>query len=171
MTRFFLFLFLLSATVWLAASTAKSYAAGSLVKFGTVEFNTTIDATQERETYHSIAERSVIAFFSYPIALLAGFGFLKTTRRSFKQDGWLFMSTLLICLFVPVELYCFWLDWKLVGLNYWGTWPLEEFRKVFIARLTALAGLPFIAHFCYLTIPFLLLLKPLRRPSSPGESL
>ncbi|MFA6468428.1 MAG: hypothetical protein WCW35_05980 [Bacteroidota bacterium] len=167
-TLFFLILLLVSAATWLASSTAKNYAAGSLVKFGTAEFNDSIGAAREREVYHLIAERSIIAFFSYPIVLLSAIGFLKTTRRTFKQDGWLLMSALLFFLFIPVELYCFWLDWKLVELNYWGNWPLEELRKAMIHRLTALAGLPFIAQLCYFTIPFILVVKPFKQ-SPPNE--
>ena len=73
------------------------------------------------------------------------------------------MSAILLYVFVPVELYCYWLDWKIVGLNYWGNWPLEEFRKVLLMRLTALAGLPFIAQMCYYTIPIFIIFKPLQK--------
>jgi hypothetical protein len=138
--KFFLIIFMLSAVVWLYASSMKHYESGIMLKFGTVEFKEQMDPAGERAAYRSIAQNSLVTFISYPFVLLAGLGFIMTTRRSLKREGWLMMSAILLYVFVPVELYCYWLDWKIVGLNYWGNWPLEEFRKVLLMRLTALAG-------------------------------
>lgn len=163
--KIFLLLLLLSAAVWLYALSVKNYEAGSLLVFGTVEFRESLDPVSERMVYDSIAQYSIIAFASYPIVLISAFAFVKTTRRSFKDDGWLLMSAILLFMFIPVELYCFWLDWKIVGLNYWGEWPLEEFRKAVLSRITALAGLPLIAQLCYFTIPIFVIFKPFQRQS------
>ncbi|MCK9408205.1 MAG: hypothetical protein WCX28_08920 [Bacteriovoracaceae bacterium] len=163
--KIFLLLFVLSSVTWLYALSMKNITAGKLLKFGTVVFETTLDPAKEREVYRSVAEYSVIVFFSYPIVLITAFGFFKTTNRMFATDGWLLMSAILLFMFVPVELFCFWLDWKIVGLNYWGEWPLEEFRKAALARITALAGVPLIAQLCYFTIPVLVLWKPFSRKS------
>jgi hypothetical protein len=161
--KFFLIIFMLSAVVWLYASSMKHYESGIMLKFGTVEFKEQMDPAGERAAYRSIAQNSLVTFISYPFVLLAGLGFIMTTRRSLKREGWLMMSAILLYVFVPVELYCYWLDWKIVGLNYWGNWPLEEFRKVLLMRLTALAGLPFIAQMCYYTIPIFIIFKPLQK--------
>lgn len=135
---------------------------GTLLEIGTVEFRSGISKATEMTLYRSIAEYSIGAFIAYLIAVISAAGFLKTTRRSLKNDGWLMMSAILFFMFVPVEVYCFWLDWKIVGLTYWGDWPIEEFRKATLSRVTALAGLPFIAQLCYFTIPLLIITKPLR---------
>jgi hypothetical protein len=163
--KIFLALFLLSSVIWLYALSLKNYEAGSLLVFGTVEFQLLIDPVSERMVYDSIAQYSIIAIASYPIVILSAFAFVKTTRRSLKENGWLMMSAILLFMFIPLELYCFWLDWKIVGLNYWGEWPLEEFRKAVLARVTALAGLPLIAQLCYFTIPIFVIFKPFQRNS------
>ncbi|MFZ4619803.1 MAG: hypothetical protein ACOYNS_04530 [Bacteroidota bacterium] len=161
--KFFLFLFVLSALVWMYASSMKNYQAGMLFEFGTANFKQEINADVERTIYRTISENALIAFVSYPLTILAAAGFAATTRWKFRIDGWLMMSAILLFGFVPVELYCAWLDWKIVGLNYWGDWPLEEFRKAILMRMTALAGLPFIAQLCYFTIPFFIIFKPLQK--------
>lgn len=162
-TKFFLLLLTVSALVWIAASGYKNYQVGMLLKFGTVEFKEGIDPDAERTVYRVVSENIIVTAVSYPFVLLAAAGYLRTTRRSFKMDGWLMMSAILLFLFIPVELYCFVLDWKIIGLNYWGEWPIEEFRKAVIHRWTALAGLPLVAQFCYYSIPLLILFKPLKR--------
>jgi hypothetical protein len=161
--KIFLFLFCLSAAVWGWNTIMINVSAGSLLEFGTLSFVENLDPGQERAAYADIAQRSLYSFAAYPIAVFSALGFLKITRRSLKHDGWLMMSAVLFLIFIPVELYCFWLDWKIVGLQYWGEWPIEEFRKAFIARVTALAGLPFIAQLCYLTIPVIIIFKPLQQ--------
>ena len=153
----------LSALCWLGAGIVKNIQIGNLIEFGTIEFKQTLSGDDERIVYKTIAKFSVIAFIAYPLVLISGIGYLRTTQHTIKNDGWLLMSAILLLMFVPVELYCFWLDWKIVGLNYWGDWPLEEFRKAFLTRLTALAGLHFIGQLCYYTIPILVILKPFRK--------
>jgi hypothetical protein len=160
--KIFLTLLILSAAVWMTASSVKNYQTGRLFEFGTAEFTQGLSAETERDIYRTISEQSVVIFITYPLVILFAAGYAATTRRTFRRDGWLMMSGILLFLFIPVELYCFWLDWKLVGLNYWGEWPLEEFRKAITVRLTALAGLPFIAQLCYYTIPIFIIFKPLQ---------
>jgi hypothetical protein len=162
-SKFFLIIFILTALCWLCAGILKNIKTGDLLEFGTIELKQSITPESERASYDAIAKYSVIIFITYPLTLISGIGYLMATKRTMKRDGWLLMSAILLLMFVPVELYCFWLDWKIVGLNYWGGWPLEEFRKAFVLRLTALAGLPFIAQLCYYTIPILVILKPFRR--------
>jgi hypothetical protein len=161
--KIFLTMFILSSVLWLYASSMKNYYSGELLEFGTIRFVASLDPATERSVYHSLSEHSIFAAAVYPVMLLTALGYLRFTVRSFKSDGWLLMSAILLFFFIPVELYCFWLDWKLIGLNYWGEWPLEEFRKTFLHRVTALAGLPLIAQLCYFTIPVISIVQPLKR--------
>ena len=163
LAKVFIIFFCLSAIVWVWNTVMFNVTTGSLLEFGTLTFIENLDPAQERVAYSELAQRSVYSFAAYPIAVISALGFLKTTRRSLKNDGWLMMSAAIFLIFIPVELYCMWLDWKIVGLQYWGEWPIEEFRKAFVARMTALAGLPFIAQLCYLTIPVIIIFKPLQQ--------
>lgn len=164
-TRAALILFVLAYVVWSAASIRTNIEAGTLLEFGTAAFRTGVTESAERAAYAALAENAIARFIAYPLLLLGGIVFVATSELSFRQNGWLLMSAILLFVFVPVELYCCWLDWRLVGLQYWGPWPIEEFRKTLLARVTALAGLPFIAQLCYFTIPILALVRPLRTPT------
>lgn len=164
-TRAALVLFVFAYTAWSAASIRSNIEIGTLLEFGTAAFRSGVTESAERAAYAALAGNAIVRFIAYPLLLLGGIVFVATTELSIRRNGWLLMSAILLFLFVPVELYCFWLDWKLVGLQYWGSWPLEEFRKALLARVTALAGLPFIAQLCYYTIPFLVLFRPLRTPA------
>lgn len=161
--KFFLFLFAVSFLMYIGLSAARNMQIGMLLEFGTIQFRSSISPEAERNTYQSIAALAVYCFAVYPVMIISAYGFVRTTNRVMKEDGWLLMSAILLFVFIPVELYSFWLDWKLVGLNYWGTWPMEEFRKALLARLSALGGLPFVAQLCYYSIPFFIIFKPLQK--------
>jgi hypothetical protein len=161
--KIFLTLFIVSAAVWITSIVLKNIEIGTLVEFGTVQFRAGMTVEQERSAYAALAEYSAVALVAYPLTILSAAGYIASTQRSVKKEGWLLMSAILLFIFVPVEIYCCWLDWKLIGLQYWGDWQVEEFRKAFINRLTALAGLPFIAQLCYCTIPIFIIFKPLQK--------
>jgi len=163
LSKIFLTLFSLSFLLWLGISTYRTLLSDHLLQFGTAEFKTAIDPDFERQVYHDIAKYSVVIFIVYPIAILTGIGYLITTEKKFKNNGWLLMCTILFFIFVPVEAYCAVLDWKIVGLNYWGEWPIEEFRKAFLKRITVLSGAPFLAALSYYTIVILAIWQPMKR--------
>jgi len=160
------FLLILSAVVWFYTIIMRNMTLGSLFEFGTIQFRADLTDDVERRHYSSLVEYAIIGAISYTVVLLSTIAFASTTAKPLKQRGWLVMSMILFLIFVPVEMYCFWLDWKLIGLQYWGNWPLEEFRKALLNRVTALGGLPFIAQLCYFTIPLLIIFKPLKNTTS-----
>jgi hypothetical protein len=70
------------------------------------------------------------------------------------------MSAILFYLFTPVEIYTMVLDFRMWLLDVQGSNDLVEFRKLFIHRLAALAGVPIIALLCYYTIIVLAVFRP-----------
>jgi hypothetical protein len=163
LVKFYLILLFLSSAAWFGSLILKNVEINKLLQFGTVEFSSSLTPETERISYGAFAEYSIVTLVSYPVVVASSILFIVSTRRSLKEDGWLLMSVVLFFIFVPLELYCFRHDWKIIGLTYWGTWPLEEFRKAFLQRLTLMAGLPFVAMLCYFTIPILVIFKPLRK--------
>jgi len=156
-------LFIMTALLWLAGTTFQNIASGKLLVFGTVELVQNLPEQTERSVYETIAQTAVVRMLSYPLVILFAFLYVRWTKKSFAANGWLLMSAILLFLFIPVEGYCLWREWKIVGLLYWGSWPIEEFRKAFLVRVTALGGLPMIASLCYYTIIGLIVVRPMKK--------
>jgi hypothetical protein len=104
---------------------------------------------------------------AYGVVLISAAVFLARSPFRLKQHGWLLMSTILLYLFVPVEVFTMTLDYKLILFEFFQPADLAAFRNVFLARAGALAGTPFIAMICYYTIIVLAVFQPFRRPASP----
>jgi len=160
--KMFLSIFIISSIFWLGAGCFRAVIGNELLQFGTIELKPNIDPIVERTIFDFLAHCSLFSLIAYPISTLSAIGYIMTTEISMKENGWLLMCAILFFMFIPVEAYCLTLDWKLVGLNYWGNWPLEEFQKAFFKRLTALAGLPFIATLCYYTIIIVAIWQPMK---------
>jgi hypothetical protein len=162
-TKLFLTLFILGAVVWLGALSTRAMLGNELLQFGTIELKTNLDPSFERELYRIISYATILVMGGYAAALAGAIGFAATATVAWKQHGWLFMCAILFFIFVPVELWSLKLDWKMIGLNFWGDWPLEEFRKAYLRRLTALSGLPVIANLTYYTMIVIAVWQPFER--------
>jgi hypothetical protein len=159
-TKLFLTLFLFGAVIWLGALSTRAMLGNELLQFGTIELKTNLEPSFERELYRIISYATLLVMGGYAAALVGAIGFVATTTVRWKQHGWLLMCAILFFLFVPVELWSLKLDWKMIGLNFWGDWPLEEFRKAYLRRLTALSGLPVIANLTYYTMIVIAVWRP-----------
>jgi len=73
------------------------------------------------------------------------------------------VSALLLFGFLPIELYAMTIDLRMVYLEFFTTATNEDFRVLFLDRLGALGGAPFIAVLSYYTIIALAAFQPFRR--------
>lgn len=163
--KIFLTIFIVASFFWLGTSNVRAIVGNQLLDFGTAEFKQNLNPFVEREYYDVVALCSSIMLGGYVFVLVGAIGFISTTELSFKNHGWLLICTILFFIFVPVEIYTLTLDWKIIGLNYWGDWPIEEFRKIFLKRLTALSGAPFLATLTYYSIIVIAIWQPLKTTS------
>jgi hypothetical protein len=149
---------------WLGAMNVRALMGLDLLEFGTLEFKPNIHPYVERTFFGLISRSSMVSTVGYAVVWFAGIVYLRTTKLSLKQQGWLMMSAVLFYVFTPVEIYVMTLDTRMWLLDHAGSNDLVEFRKLFIHRLGALAGVPIIAMLCYYTAIALVAFRPLKKP-------
>lgn len=159
-----LFFLIVSGILWLGGINIRAVIGNDILVMGTLEFEPNVHPMIEREVFGLVAKSSLVIIIAYLITLVSSIVFLKSTSLSPKKEGWLMMSAILFYIFVPVEIYTMVLDAKMIYLDLvLSSGDLVEFRKLFIHRLAALAGVPIIALCCYYTIIGLAVFQPLRR--------
>lgn len=170
--RIALFVFIVSSIVWLGAVFVRALIGNDIFTTSTLDirFDDTLDPRAEREAYRLIAIVSSAAGIGYLCALASGIVFLIASPLSFKEHGWLLMSTILFLIFVPVELYTLHIDWKIAYQEFYTAADIHAFRPLFIARIKALAGAPYIAQLCYYTIIALAVFQPFTKSQPAQES-
>ena len=161
--RVALFVLIVSGILWLGAAYVRAIIGNDLLKSGTLEFVEYIPPEAEQEIFRLLSFVSISIIVSYIITLVSSAVFLATCPFKLKQHGWLMMSAILFYVFVPAEVFTMYLDGKMIYNEFFTTADNEVFRELFLARLGALAGTPFIATLCYFTIIGLAVFQPFRK--------
>jgi hypothetical protein len=157
----------IAALCWLGGLNVRALVGFDLLQAGTLDFKPNIHPYVERAVFSLIAQSSMVVNYAYAAVWISGIVFLSTTSLKLREHGWLMMSAILFYLFTPVEVYTMVLDFKMWYLDFLGSNDLVEFRKLFIHRLGALAGVPMIALLCYYSIIPLIIFRPMRSTHSP----
>jgi hypothetical protein len=161
--RVALLVFLIASVFWLGAANVRVIIGNTLLQTGTLKFDEYLSLEVEREVFRLLSIISLVVISSYLLALFSSVVFLATMPFKLKEHGWLMMSAILFYLFVPVEAFTMVLDGKMVYLEFFTTTDQQVFRELFIARVAALSGVPFIAGLCYYTIIGLCVFQPLKK--------
>ena len=161
--RISLFSFVIACIFWLGAVNIRAIIGNDMLKIGTLEFEEYLASEAEREIFRLLSFTSLVVIISYIVALISSIVFLATSPLRMKEHGWLLISAILFYLFVPVELFTMYLDGEMIYQEFFTTADNNVFRELFIARVGALAGAPFIATLCYYTIVGLAIFQPLRK--------
>jgi len=101
-----------------------------------------------------------ITFITYLIFIICYTLFLISARLSFKQNGWLFITSIIIYFTLPFEVILMGIDYKIIEMNLAGNFNSEETLKLIIERLEILDGFSVILILCYLSIPYFLIFRP-----------
>lgn len=101
-----------------------------------------------------------LTFFSYLILVISFTLFLIFTQLKFKENGWLFIISMIIFLTLPFEAVLLTIDYKLIVLFINEQFASEEVLKLIIERITLLSSFPIILLLSYFSIPFFLVVKP-----------
>ncbi len=158
-----LVLIVVAAIIWLGGLNVRAMIGFNMLETGTLDFKPNIHPYVERTVFSLIAQSSMLLAAAYAVLWVSGIVFLRTTSLRLKDHGWLMMSAILFYLFTPVEIYTMVLDFRMWYLDFLGSNDLVEYRKLFIHRLAALAGVPMIALLSYYTAIVLCVLRPMRR--------
>jgi hypothetical protein len=162
-SRIALFFLAVGAIVWLGGVNARALTGNMLFKPGTLNFEEYLAPEAEAEIFRVLAFTSVVTMIGYGVVLVSATVFLATTTIRLRENGWLMMSAILFFAFVPVELYTGYLDARMIHDEFFTSAGNDVFRELFLTRLQALQGAPFVALLCYYTIIGLVVFRPLTR--------
>ena len=101
-----------------------------------------------------------LTFFAYLILVISFTLFLIFTQLKLKENGWLFIISMIIYFTLPFEAILLTIDYKLIVLFINEQFASEEVLKLIIERITLLSSFPIILLLSYFSIPFFLVVKP-----------
>jgi hypothetical protein len=167
--RLALTVLLMATIVWFGASIMRIMLWSELLKPGTLQFEDYIAPEAEREIYRLLSMASAYALGGYVLVILSSAVALATSPLRPREHGWIMLSAILLYVFVPVEAYTGYLDLKMIYMEFYTAEARASFRELFLARVGALAGVPFIAQLCYVTILVVMVFQPFRTRHVPAS--
>jgi len=162
-TKIYLFLLILASLFWLGGSIYRAIIAYTLFEPFSLIVKSQITYDILRQTLKLIGNINVYVLISYPIVLLTFVLFVRSTRVSLKKEGWLFMITMILVLFFPIEIYLSYLDINFTLMVLFSNFDTNLALSLLIQRISALGGLPAIGSLCYFTSIWLAIFQPLRK--------
>lgn len=154
---------ILSGAIWIGSYLTRLFTTYMLFKPEGLVLKDYVNDSNLNAILITISPTVTITFISYIILLLSFSLFLVTSAKKFKQNGWLFIITMLIYLTFPFEAYLMQIDYKMISSYVSGEFNSGYVLGLIIDRFKVLSGFPVIIIFIYLSIPFFIVFKPFTR--------
>jgi hypothetical protein len=106
-----------------------------------------------------------LTLFSYSMMIVSFTIFIISTDLKLKENGWLFIISMIIYLTLPFEAVLLSIDYKLFIIFANDQFNSNEILKLIIQRITILSSFPVILVLSYITIPYFLIVKPFSKKS------
>ena len=112
----------------------------------------------------------ILTLVLYLLFIITYFIFITTSKISLRENGWLFIVTVIIFLTLPFELYLVSFDYKIISSVLTGNFNSMEIIQLIIKRFKVLSSFPVIELFCYFSIIYFVLFKPLTKKNPAYEN-
>ncbi len=161
-SNIFLFLFAVSGAIWLGSYITRLslfYQIFQSTEFALKEFVTDQNLAG---IFQALIAAVPINLIFYLVMIIAFILFIITSKLNLKLNGWLFISTVLILISLPFELYLMLIDYKLVMMVFNGNFESEEVLSLVIKRFTVLSSFAIVEILSYFAVLYLFLFQPLK---------
>src|SRR3990172_9727709 len=160
--KIILFISMLSGTIWIGSYLTRLAVSYQVFEGTDFTLRAYLTPANLNPVFQTILPAIITGIISFPLFLIFFILFLFTSKISLKQNGWLFIITVLVFITAPFELYLSAIDYKIICLVYTTGFNGQEALKLVIERFKIFSSFPIIELLCYASIIFLLIFKPLQ---------
>ena len=107
---------------------------------------------------------AVTSTFVLYICFIVSFAlFIIVSHIKLRNNGWLFIISIIILITLPFEIYLMTLDYSIITQLNYGTYNTSDIINLFVRRIKVLGSFPLIEIFCYLSFYYFILFRPLTK--------
>lgn len=167
-SKIFLTIVFASGTLWLGSYTVKLFSVYNLFevdqnnKLILKSFLTNVNLTPVIYEFLPVLSISLI---SYILFLVFSGIFLISSKINIKQNGWLFISLMIVLFCLPFEVYLLLKDYELIKMILNHSEDTVSMIELMKSRVTELSSYPIISIILHYSIFILLVFKPLTKKS------
>ncbi len=160
-SKIFLYLSLLSGGLWMGSYFTRMITYYQLFRENQLELKPLFNNINLREILTVINGAAISTIILYSVFIISFLIFITSSKVSLKQNGWLFITTILILVTMPFELYLMNFDLKIVNTVNSGNFDPLAVINLIVERFKVLSSFPVIELFCYFAIIYFISFKPL----------
>jgi hypothetical protein len=162
-SKIFALLAVLFCSLWVGAYLSRLFLSYQLFEPQDLSLKPYITSVNLAGILTTILPTITTTFVLY-ICFILSFGiFIIVSHIKLRNNGWLFIITIIILITLPFEIYLMTIDYTIIiQLNY-GIYNTTEIVDLFVKRIKILGSFPLIEIFCYLSFYYFLLYRPLTK--------
>lgn len=162
-TKIFAFIALSSGSIWFGAYISRLLTTYQMFEATELTLKNYISDNNISSIFQTTYPLVNLTIFSYLIMIVSFTIFIVLAKTKLKENGWLFIVTMIIYVTLPFEIILLLTDYKLFVLFMNEQFTSELILPLVIERITKLSSFPIILSLCYLSIPYFLIFKPLTK--------
>ncbi len=160
LNKIFAFLAVLSGAIWLG-----SYVERMIISYQLFDIDMNVMPYVNQQNLNGILATIVPAvnttFIIYILFIFTFTIFLFTSKISLRENGWLFIITVIIYLTLPFEAYLLTIDYRIISaFSFTDASDAEFILSLIKDRFTTLSSFPIIIFLSYCSLIYFLLFKP-----------
>lgn len=162
-SRYLFFIICLSGAIWLGSYITRLSVTYRLFDSNDFVLKDYINTQSLNNILNILLPAYLFTFISYIIFFVFFILFLSTSKLSLKNNGWLFIISVVVLLTFPFEAYLMTIDYNIISLLTGSSFNAGEVLTLIIKRFKVLSSFPVIEIFCYFAIISLLIFQPLTK--------
>ena len=161
--KIFISAFLISAFIWCGLMIARFIVGNDLLIPRKFEIISTLNFETELSYYKILSKLIYWDIICYCLMLLFSFCILIIKKTVTKENPYLTTAIILFFIFVPIEIYLTKIDYDFLWLVWKNSSNLNEYRYLFLERISFMSGVTFLMILCYITIIPILIYRPFNK--------
>jgi len=161
LSKVFAYFSLSSGAIWLGTYISGYVIIYQLFKADELVLKDFVTASIFKGIFNTTTSLIILSDVLYVILIISFTLFILISKIKLKENGWLFIIAAIIYITFPFEVFNLTKDYKLIILNISGSFDFNLILTTLTDKLSSLSSFPLIHILCYLTIPYLLIFKPL----------
>lgn len=165
-SKIFLTAALASGALWLGSYTTKLFAFYHLFEldqFNSLALKSNLTNVDLKPVLFELLPVLSLSLLSYALFLVFSIMFLLFSKISFKNNGWLFISVMIVIICLPFEIVLSLKDFEIVNMILNNSVNVNEMIEIIKSRITIFSSFPIVSLILHYSIFVLFVFKPLTK--------
>lgn len=161
--KIFSYIAILSGSLWIGAYLTRLFVTYQIFEGPDLIFKAFVNQANLGGILLMLLPAITTTFTLYIIFILSFALFIISSKIKFRENGWLFIMSVVILICLPFEAFLMTIDYQLILSLNSGTFLNQNIIDLIVKRFKILGSFPLIEIFCYMSFYYFILFKPFNK--------